>query len=149
MEMVIFIGAQASGKSSFFCERFSDTHVRINLDMLKTRSRELILVNACLEASQNFVIDNTNPTTEERARYFRFAASFRDVVVRGFYFQSGIRDCIGRNRGRAVHSIVPDQAIVATVQKLELPQFEEGFDQLHFVSLAEAGFIVEGWNDEL
>ena len=42
MEAVIFVGLQASGKSTFYRERFSRTHVRINLDMLKTRHRETL-----------------------------------------------------------------------------------------------------------
>jgi hypothetical protein len=36
MHAILLIGLQASGKSTFFRERFSDTHVRINLDMLRT-----------------------------------------------------------------------------------------------------------------
>jgi predicted kinase len=35
MEAVIFVGIQGSGKSTFYNERFVDTHIRINLDMLK------------------------------------------------------------------------------------------------------------------
>ncbi len=31
MEMVLFSGIQAAGKSTFFKERFVDTHLRINL----------------------------------------------------------------------------------------------------------------------
>jgi transcriptional regulator with XRE-family HTH domain len=37
VEAIIFVGIQASGKSTFYRERFFDTHLRINLDMLKTR----------------------------------------------------------------------------------------------------------------
>ena len=33
MEMVLFVGIQATGKPSFYLERFFRTHVRINLDM--------------------------------------------------------------------------------------------------------------------
>ncbi len=62
MEAIIFIGLQASGKSSFYKEKFIDTHIRINLDMLKTRYREKVLFDACLKAKQPLVIDNTNPT---------------------------------------------------------------------------------------
>ena len=40
MELILLIGIQASGKSTFFKRRYCDTHVRINLDMLKTRHRE-------------------------------------------------------------------------------------------------------------
>jgi predicted kinase len=71
VEAVVFIGVQASGKSSFYRERFFDTHLRINLDMLKTRHRERMLLRACIEAGQSFVVDNTNPSVEERARYIQ------------------------------------------------------------------------------
>ena len=54
------MGIQGAGKSTFFKERFFDTHVRINLDMLKTRHREAILLDACIRAKQRFVVDNTN-----------------------------------------------------------------------------------------
>jgi hypothetical protein len=39
MEAIIFIGVQATGKSSYFRDRFFGTHVRISLDLLKTRHR--------------------------------------------------------------------------------------------------------------
>jgi hypothetical protein len=69
MEAVIFTGIQAVGKSLFYKERFFTTHVRINLDMLKTRHREKLLLKACLEMKQPFVVDNTNPTIDNRKRY--------------------------------------------------------------------------------
>ena len=56
MEMVLFIGIQATGKSSFYLERFFRTHVRVNLDMLKTHHREDLLVKACLEGKTPFVV---------------------------------------------------------------------------------------------
>ena len=43
MELALFIGIQATGKSSFYKERFYRTHVRVNYDMVKTRDREAIL----------------------------------------------------------------------------------------------------------
>ena len=49
MELVIFTGLQASGKTTFYGTRFRDSHVRINLDMLKTRHREELLVKAVEE----------------------------------------------------------------------------------------------------
>lgn len=79
-EAVIFMGIQAVGKSSFYKERFFRTHVRINLDMLKTRRREQALVGACLEVGQSFVVDNTNPTIEDRARYISVAREAGFVI---------------------------------------------------------------------
>lgn len=89
MEMILLIGVQASGKSTFCQRYFSDTHIRLNLDMLKTRHREKILFDAMLLAKQPFVIDNTNPSRIERARYLQPAvrAGFKTV---GYYFRSSV-----------------------------------------------------------
>ena len=40
---------------------------------------------------------------------------------------------------------IPDHAIAATVRKLELPSFNEGFDALRFVRIADGNFVVEDW----
>jgi predicted kinase len=40
MQAIVFIGIQTCGKSTFYHHKFGLTHVRINLDMLKTRHRE-------------------------------------------------------------------------------------------------------------
>ena len=61
MEAVILCGIQATGKSTFCHSRLYSTHIRLNLDMLKTRHREDVLFEACLRAKQPFVVDNTNP----------------------------------------------------------------------------------------
>jgi predicted kinase len=78
MEAVIFVGIQASGKSTFYLQRFFETHVRINLDMLRTRHREQVLIEACVAGKQSFVIDNTNATREQRARYIAPARAASD-----------------------------------------------------------------------
>ena len=83
MQLIVFIGVQAAGKSTFFKQNFVDTHIRINLDMLKTRHREQILFQACLEAKQPLVIDNTNPTPNDHARYVlpAKAAHFKQLPI--------------------------------------------------------------------
>ena len=149
MEAIIFVGIQAAGKSSFYKERFFNTHVRINLDMLKTRHRERVLLRACIDLRQPFVIDTTNPTIEERARYIvpAKAAGFRIV---GYYFQSRVPDCLARNDRREPRERVPDKAIGGTAGRLQLPRLAEGFDALHYVRIAEDGsFRVEEWADEV
>src|SRR5579859_2865120 len=120
MEAVIFIGIQASGKSSFYQDRFFNTHVRINLDMLKTRHREDLLLRACLAMQQPFVVDNTNPTVAARAGYL-LAARTAGFRVAGYYFESRVADCIRRNRGRPAGAQVPAPAIAGTHKKLQLP----------------------------
>lgn len=143
MEAVIFVGIQASGKSSFYRVRYFDTHLRINLDMLKTRYREQLLLRACIEARQPFVVDNTNPSVEERARYTELARSggFR---VLGYYFRSQPKEALARNNQRTGKARVPEKGILGTYKRLRVPTKEEGFDELHHVHIDEKGcFIVE------
>lgn len=144
MEAVLFIGIPASGKSTFYLQRFFETHVRINLDMLRTRRREQLLVEACIAARQSFVVDNTNVTREERARYIvpARAAGFRII---GYYFHSNLADSMERNRGRAPSRMVPDKAIGAKYHRLQVPNMDEGFDQLYHVTATAGGsFDVRG-----
>ena len=148
MEAVIFVGIQASGKSFFYRERFFDTHLRINLDMLKTRHREQILLRACVEAKQPFVVDNTNPSIEERARYIGSAKSAGNRVI-GYYFHSGVREAIARNARRTGKQRIPERGILGTYKRLRPPALEEGLDLLYDVRIDAAGhFVVEEWSDE-
>lgn len=73
MEAVLFIGMQASGKSTFYRERFFSSHVRINLDMLRTRHREKRLLEVCLDTKQPFIVDNTKPNKLDRQAYISSA----------------------------------------------------------------------------
>lgn len=147
MEAIIFCGIQGTGKSTFFTERFFATHVRINLDMLRTRHRESILVRACLDASQAFVVDNTNPTRADRARYILPAreAGFRVV---GYYFRSVPVEALSRNAHRSGTQRIPDRGILGTFTRLEVPSLSEGFDELHYVRMLDQGtFAVMPWQD--
>lgn len=140
---IIFIGIQASGKSSFYHERFED-YVHINLDTLHTRNKEKILLQECVESGCSFVVDNTNPTKADREKYIR-AAKDNGYTIHGYYFQSSVSDCIARNRKREGKARIPDQAVAGTHRKLELPEYGEGFDELFYVSMKDGGFIVDEW----
>ena len=144
MEAIIFIGLQGSGKSSFYKERFFATHVRISLDLLKTRYRESRLLELCLDTDQRFVIDNTNPTHAERARYIQAAQAARvRYTITGYYFQSNVGDCLSRNAARSQLERVPEVAILSAAKRFELPTIVEGFDSLQYVRLTASGFSVE------
>jgi predicted kinase len=136
MEAVIFVGAQGSGKTTFYKERFFETHVRISLDMLRTRRREHLLVEACLEAKQPFVIDNTNPLAADRARYISpaRAAGFR---VLAYFFETELRDAIRRNNQRSGEKKVPVAGVASTFRKLQRPAFAEGFDEIYAVTILQ------------
>lgn len=138
MEAVIFVGVQGSGKTTFYRQHFFDTHVRISLDMLRTRRREQLLLAACLAAKQPFVIDNTNPLAGDRARYVTEAkrAGFRVV---GYFFQTSLQDAIQRNSQRLGKQKIPVPGVASTFRKLQVPAPEEGFDALYTVSISPEG----------
>lgn len=149
MEAVIFVGIQGAGKSTFFKERFYDTHIRVNLDMLRTKNREKLIFEACLEAKQKFVIDKTNLTREERERYIVIAKSFGFKVV-GYYFQTNLEKALERNNQRIGKAKIPEKGLFNSFKRLEIPKFNEGFDGLFYVSINEENkFIVEDWKDEI
>ncbi|HET7036671.1 MAG TPA: AAA family ATPase [Thermomicrobiaceae bacterium] len=141
-EAVIFVGLQAAGKTTFYVERFFSSHVRVSLDLLRTRYRERVFLDACLQTRQPFVVDNTNPTVAERARYLEpaRAAGFRTI---GYSFVSDVAGSIRRNEARESRWRVPRAGIYGTRKRLQPPTYAEGFDQLFEVRItAEGEFVV-------
>jgi hypothetical protein len=140
-EAVVFCGVQAAGKSTFYRERFFETHLRISMDMLKTRRRESLLPEACLLARQPFVIDNTNPLAADRARYVQPARA-AGFCVSGYFFRATPREAIGRNKNRTDKPAIPIPGLLGTYKKLEEPRWSEGYDALFTVTLTAAGVYV-------
>lgn len=146
MQAVVFIGIQASGKTSFYLQRFFETHVRLSLDMLKTRHRERLLLEACIAAKQPFVVDNTNVLLQERAEYIARAqvGGFR---VLGYFFEPQVEQALAWNQRRSGRARIPVQGLLGTLKRLERPSAAEGFNDLYRVRVEQAGeFIVEEWN---
>ncbi len=138
MEAVIFTGIQATGKSTFFKERFADTHIRINLDMLRTRNREYMLLEACLKMKQPFVVDNTNQTAEDRSRYIPMAKA-AGFQITCYYFDSKLEDALRRNSEREREKPIPGYVLRAAHERLEPPSRREGFDMIYSVRIKKAG----------
>ena len=149
MEAVILIGIQATGKSTFYKQNFFKSHMRINLDMLKTRVKEDILVNACIKVKQPFVIDNTNSSIDERKKYIEISKKAGFSII-GYYFESNIKDAIVRNQSRIGKENIPSKGIEHTYNKLVIPTYDEGFDKLFHVSIGkDDSFVIEEWENEV
>jgi predicted kinase len=140
VELVIFVGLQASGKSTFFREQFATTHELVSKDHFpnnKNRNRKQTqLIEAALGAGSSVVVDNTNPTVEDRRPLIDLGRELGAKIV-GYYFDSTVRQCVGRNRRRAGKDQVPDVAIFATAKRLVLPSYSEGFDELFRVRVTD------------
>ena len=145
-ECVILIGLPASGKSSFYRERFAGTHDHVSKDLLRNnrnpRRRQEQLLAESLALGHSVVVDNTNPTRDVRAPLIRLARQGNADVV-GYFFRTEAGDALRRNRDREGRDRVPDVAIFATRKRLELPVYEEGFDRLYEVTLNEQARLFE------
>lgn len=140
--MLLFIGIQASGKSTFYRQHFFDTNVRISLDLLKTRHREALFMQACLSTQQRFVVDNTNPSREDRMRYIEAARVARFRVV-GYFFEPDPAASATRNAQRDARHAVPPAGLFGTLKRLQRPVPEEGFDELYLVRAFDERFEVQ------
>ena len=89
-EAIIFCGIQASGKSSYYGQHFSE-YEHVNLDTLHTRNKENLLLQECIQKEKSFVVDNTNPTAQDREKYIKLAKN-NGYIVYGYYFQSAIAE---------------------------------------------------------
>jgi predicted kinase len=145
MEALIFCGIQATGKSTFYKERFFNSHVRLSMDLLNTRHKEKRFLDMCIELQQRFVVDNTNPTIEDRQRYILPAREAKYKII-GYFFQSKIQDALQRNEQRVGKDRIDEKGITGTRNRLVLPTLAEGFDELYFVQITpENTFSVTAW----
>ena len=134
MEAIILVGPQGAGKSTWVQRNCADTHVRLNLDMLKTRHRESVLLHACLAVGQPFVVDNTNPTRAARARYLALARA-AGYAVRAVVFDIALEDALRRNEQREAGRRIPEIGVRGTFAKLEPLTDDEGFDSIEVVKV--------------
>ncbi len=149
MDLILLIGLQASGKSTFYRTHFAATHEHVSKDLFPNNrnpnKRQLQLIENAFQAHRPVVVDNTNPTVEIREPLIQLGRTY-DARIIGYYFESEVRQCIARNKQRTGKGKVPDVAIYVTSRKLTRPTYAEGFDELYYVRIADNGtFTVQGW----
>ena len=141
MQLILFIGIPACGKSTFYKERFFNSHMRLSLDLLNTRNKEERFLDLAFSLQQRVVIDNTNVSRDERRKYITQAKGNRYEVV-GYYFESILSDCLQRNENRMGKDKIEEIGIKAKLKQLQPPLLEEGFEALYFVRIEEGQFSV-------
>jgi predicted kinase len=141
-ECVIFVGLPASGKTTFYQRRFADSHRHISKDHWPNASnkdaRQAEAMRAALSRGESVVVDNTNPSADDRAPAIAVAREYGARVI-GYVFTATTREAVGRNRGREGKARVPDVAIFTKAKRMASPTEVEGFDELYSVSIAPDG----------
>jgi predicted kinase len=136
-ELIIFVGLQAAGKSTYYRTHFAATHVHVSKDLMPNArsrdARQLQLIEATLAAGQSVVVDNTNPTPAAREPLIALGRRFGARVV-ACWFEAVVKDAVARNRMREGKARVPDVALYVTARKLVPPTPEEGFDEVRVIA---------------
>lgn len=144
MEMIIFIGIPASGKSSLYKELFFNSHIRVSMDLLNTRNKEGKLLQYCFDTQSQMVIDNTNVSQKDRKKYIGLAQQNKYKVL-AYYFESNVTECLERNKNRK--DSINEIGIKAKYKELELPSLEEGFNKIVQVKIVNNQFKIS--DDEI
>jgi len=142
MDIIILIGLQASGKSTFYRTQFADTHEHISKDLLnrsknqnKNQKQAERIVRAFQER-RSVVVDNTNVTAQDRLLLIDIGRSYNATII-GYYFQPDVLGSRRRNMQRTGKAQVPEKAIFITAHKFEPPSYAEGFDTLYYVRIGK------------
>lgn len=152
MELIILVGLQASGKSSWYRQRFADTHLLVSKDLISEKQRKAVrqlrLIEEALQAGRSVVVDNTNPTVEDRAALIALGKQYGAEII-GYYFEPDLRGSLARNREREGRERVPVVGLYVAAKKLTRPTFNEGFARLYTIRIAEGGkFAVQPFSEE-
>src|SRR5512135_2873087 len=115
-EVVVLVGLQGSGKSTFYRQRFAATHALVSRDLFRNdpqpsrRQRELL--DAALRDGRSVVVDNTSPTVADRAAILAVARA-HGAQASCYFFGRDVRAAIARNASREGKRSVPVVGILA------------------------------------
>jgi len=136
LELVIFVGMQAAGKSTWYATHLAATHVHVSKDLMKNvrdrDARQRRMIEDALGAGRSVAVDNTNPTPAVRAPLMEIGRRHGARVI-AYYFQTAAKEAVVRNRLREGKARVPDVVIYVTARKIVPPTLEEGFDEVRLI----------------
>ena len=142
MEIIILIGLQASGKSTFYRTYFADTHKHVSKDLLNSsknknkNQKQAERIERAFQEQRSVVVDNTNVTVQDRLSLIDEGRRY-DANIIGYYFQLDVLSSRTRNMQRTGKAQVHEKAIFITAHKFEPPSYAEGFDTLYYVRVGK------------
>lgn len=139
-ELVVMVGLQGAGKSTVVRSLYP-SHAVVSKDhwpnARRRETRQLRLVNELLGAGRGVVVDNTNPSAEERAPLVALGRRHGCVVL-AVFVDTPVEVALRRNAAREGAARVPDVGLYATAKRLAVPTEAEGFDRVEIVRCPDA-----------
>ncbi|RKP28137.1 polynucleotide kinase 3 phosphatase-domain-containing protein, partial [Syncephalis pseudoplumigaleata] len=159
LEMIVFTGMPASGKTRFYHKWFGPAgyvHINQALDTLHTKQRCTAATRTALLEGKSVVIDNTNASVDARRAYVQLARD-HGAKVRCFYFNADLALARHNNVYRALSeplsladddgtaedavaaaavkraSLLPDVAFHTYNARFVKPSIDEGFDEVKLI----------------
>ncbi|MET9802470.1 ATP-binding protein [Streptomyces sp. NPDC006368] len=145
--MAVFVGLQASGKSTFHARCLSGRYALVSKDLFprgarRRQERQMRLVAEALTAGNPVVVDNTNPSPEDWAPLVELGHAL-GATVTAYWFPPDVEGSLRRNAAREGRDRVPDVGIFATAGRLREPSLADGFDAVLEVRFdGHGGFAV-------
>jgi len=125
-EIVIFVGAPGSGKSSYYSKYLAD-HIHLEQDKIGSRPKLLKQLVKSLKTNISIVIDSTNPSQENREEYYKLAIE-NGYSIKVLYF---VRNGTGFNKLR--EKPVPTIAYHIFYKKLNPPTYLNTPGELFYI----------------
>ncbi|WVO17508.1 polynucleotide kinase 3'-phosphatase [Cryptococcus depauperatus] len=147
IEMVVFVGYPASGKSSFYKKHFAPLgYEHVNQDKLKSREKCLSKGEEFIKGGRSIVVDNTNRNRETRSHWVNLARK-HNVPIRAFHFlcppelakHNNLYRAYYRPPDEPVRTLLPAVAFSTFRSSFEEPNKEEGFDEVKAVNFQFEG----------
>lgn len=145
MELIIFVGLQASGKTTAYHNLFEKTHALVSKDKMSRRAgkegRQAKALDELLSKGHNVVVDNCSVQPSERASIVSIGRKL-DAAIACYYFESTLEACLERNAKREGKAKIDPFAIIKKSKLLVPPSLDEGFDLLFKVVLLDGRFVI-------
>jgi predicted kinase len=136
LELIILVGLQGSGKTTWYREHVAATHVHVSKDLMPNArnrdTRQQQQIEEALKGGRSVVADNTNPSLDSRAPLIAIGHRHGARVI-AVYFEAHVPTSLMRNRAREGKARVPDVAIFRTKKQLVPPSLDEGFDEIRII----------------
>ena len=141
-ELVVMVGLQGSGKSTWVAEHLAGTHVVVSKDHWPNarhrEARQRRIVAGLLAEGTSVVVDNTDPSPAERAPLVELAVA-AGVPARAVFVDTPLEICQERNAARTGRARVPEVGLFSTAARLVPPTTDEGFTSVDVVDWPPTG----------